>query len=107
MKEIINKLKETGLAAHIVDGPQGPAGVVKNGLIAIAQYADAVIVPFYVFADRAWYFNSWDRFFLPNPFSRVTIRFDEMIRLAPAENEEKFEEQRDFVEKKMLPNLHL
>ncbi|OHE30928.1 MAG: hypothetical protein A3J94_06580 [Syntrophus sp. RIFOXYC2_FULL_54_9] len=107
MKEIINKLKETGLAAHIVDGPQGPAGVVKNGLIAIAQYADAVIVPFYVFADRAWYFNSWDRFFLPKPFSRVTIRFDEMIRLAPAENEEKFEEQRDFVEKKMLPNLHL
>jgi len=106
MKEIVNKLKETGLAAHIVDGPQGPAGVVKNGLIAIAQYADAVIVPFYVFADRAWHFHSWDRFFLPKPFSRVTIRFDEMIRLAPAANEAEFEAQRKSVEKRMLPHLH-
>ncbi|MHB8090299.1 MAG: lysophospholipid acyltransferase family protein [Syntrophales bacterium] len=106
MKEIVNKLKETGLAAHIVDGPQGPAGVVKNGLIAIAQYADAVIVPFYVFADRAWHFNSWDRFFLPKPFSRVTIRFDEMIRLTTTENEADFEAQRESVEKRMLPYLH-
>jgi len=107
MMAIISKLKETGLAAHIVDGPQGPAGVVKNGLIAIAQATDAAIVPFYVSADRAWYFHSWDRFMLPCPFSRVTIRFDEPIRLRPAEDEAAFEEQRIFVEKRMLPNLHV
>jgi lysophospholipid acyltransferase (LPLAT)-like uncharacterized protein len=106
MKAIINKLKETGLAAHIVDGPQGPAGVVKNGLIAIAQATDAVIVPFYVSASSAWYFHSWDRFMLPKPFSRVTIRFDEPIPLKPAENEAEFEAQRDSVEKIMLPHLH-
>lgn len=106
LKEIVNKLKENGLAAHIVDGPQGPAGVVKNGLVAIAHYADAVIVPFYVFADRAWYFNSWDSFMLPKPFSRVTIRFDEMTRFAPTDNEADFESQRKSIEKKMLPNLH-
>jgi lysophospholipid acyltransferase (LPLAT)-like uncharacterized protein len=106
MKEIINKLNETGLAAHIVDGPQGPAGVVKNGLIAIAQATGAAIVPFYVSADRAWYFKSWDRFMLPRPFSRVTIRFDDPIHLKPAEDETAFEAQRDFIEKRMLPHLH-
>jgi lysophospholipid acyltransferase (LPLAT)-like uncharacterized protein len=106
MKGIINKLKETGLAAHIVDGPQGPAGVVKNGLIAIAHAADAVVVPFYVFSDRAWHFHSWDRFFLPKPFSRVTIRFDELIRLTPTDDEKEFESQRESVEKRMLPNLY-
>jgi hypothetical protein len=106
MKEIVNKLKETGLAAHIVDGPQGPVGVVKNGLIAIAHQADAVVVPFYVSADRAWYFNSWDRFLLPMPFTKVTIRFDEMIRFAPTDNEADFETQREYVEKRMLPNLY-
>lgn len=107
MKEIIAKLNETGLAAHIVDGPQGPAGVVKNGLIAIAQATGAAIVPLYVSADRAWYFHSWDRFMLPKPFSRVAIRFDDPIRLPPAENETAFETQRDFVEERMLPHLQV
>ena len=61
-----------------------------------------MIVPFYVSADRAWYFNSWDRFMLPKPFSRVRLRFDEMIRLAATEDETEFEAQRAAVEQTML-----
>ena len=106
MKEMIKKLKETRLGGHIVDGPQGPAGIIKNGLIAIVHAADAVIVPFYVYADRGWYFHSWDRFLLPKPFSRVTIRFDDMLRLPPTTDEAEFESQRQSVEKIMLPHLH-
>lgn len=105
MREIIAKLNETGLAAHIVDGPQGPAGIVKNGLIAIAQATGAAVVPFYVSADRAWHFKSWDRFMLPKPFSRVTIRFDAPMHLKPAEDETAFEAQRVFIEKTMLPHM--
>jgi lysophospholipid acyltransferase (LPLAT)-like uncharacterized protein len=106
MKEIIKKLEQTGLAGHIVDGPRGPAGVIKNGLIGIAHATDSVIVPFYVSADRAWYFKSWDRFFLPKPFSHVTIKFDEMLRLSPTTDEAEFESQRKLVENIMLPHLH-
>lgn len=106
MRELIKKLGETMLAGHIVDGPQGPAGVVKNGLIAIAHATDSVIVPFYVSADRAWYFKSWDRFFLPKPFSHVTLKFDDMIRLSPTTDETEFESQRKLVEDIMLPHLH-
>jgi lysophospholipid acyltransferase (LPLAT)-like uncharacterized protein len=102
MRGLIELLRQTRLAAHIVDGPQGPAGVIKNGLIRIAHAADAVIVPFYVSADRAWYFNSWDCFMLPKPFSRVRLRFDEMIRLTPTDDEAEFEAQRVQVEKIML-----
>ena len=102
MRKLIEILRRTRLAGHIVDGPRGPAGVVKNGLIRTAHAADAVIVPFYVSADRAWYFNSWDRFMLPKPFSRVRLRFDEMIRLAATEDETEFEAQRAAVEQTML-----
>ena len=102
MVELIEKLRQTRLAGHIVDGPQGPASVIKNGLIWIAHAADAVIVPFYIFADRAWYFKSWDRFMLPKPFSRVRLRFGEMIRLAATDDEAEFEAQRVQVEKIML-----
>lgn len=105
--DMIIKLKETGLAAHIVDGPTGPAGIVKAGAVRLANAAGAVIVPFYVSADRAWFFRSWDRFMFPKPFARVTIRFDEIIPWKPLENEDEFEIQRSTLENIMLPSIHL
>jgi len=90
---MVEALSENRLAVHIVDGPKGPAGRVKAGAIALARAADAVIVPFYVTADRAWYFNSWDRFFIPKPFARVVLRFGETITLEATEHSDAFEEQ--------------
>ena len=107
LKKMIDRLSETRLAAHIVDGPQGPAGNVKAGVIQLAHAADAVIIPFYVSADRAWYFNSWDSFFLPKPFTKVVISFGEMITLAPAENADAFESQRLYLEGVMRPELRV
>jgi len=94
MFKIIDKLKKDRLVGHIVDGPRGPAGEVKAGVIRISHAADAVIVPFYIQADSAWYFNSWDHFMLPKPFSRVTLRFDKMIKFSATTDNELFENQR-------------
>ena len=105
LKMIIEELKKTGLAAHIVDGPTGPAGKVKRGAIHLAQAAGAVIVPVFVSADKAWYFRSWDRFLLPKPFSRVTLRFGDMIRLDFTEDLEEVERQRQYLENVMAPCL--
>ena len=105
MMEVIDKLKETGLAAHIMDGPRGPVGKVKAGAISIALAADAVIVPFYVSADSAWYFNSWDKFFIPKPFANVTLRYDRMIRVEPPDGEAEFEALRHHVENIMIRHL--
>jgi len=107
MNEVISHLKETGLAAHIMDGPRGPIGKVKNGAIQIALSGDAVIVPFYVTADRAWYANSWDRFIIPKPFARVTLRYDKIIELHEPETEADFESQRQKVEDIMIGELKL
>ncbi len=107
LKKMIDHLSRMGLAAHIVDGPKGPAGTVKAGAIQLARTADAAIIPFYVSADRAWYFNSWDSFFLPKPFARILISFGEMIKLAPLEDSDTFESQRLYLEKIMLPELRI
>lgn len=104
--EMIGRLKETGLAAHILDGPTGPMGVVKAGVIQLASAAGAAIVPFYTSADRAWYFKSWDRFMLPKPFARVTLRFGDLLPCPPSENSEAFEQQRASLEGIMLPGIH-
>jgi len=105
LRKMIDRLQQSGLAGHIVDGPKGPIGKVKAGVIQLAHAADAVIVPFYTSADRAWYFNSWDNFFLPTPFANVTISFGNMIKFASAEDLETFESQRLYLEMIMLPAL--
>jgi len=105
LREIIERLRESSLVGHIVDGPRGPAGIIKAGAISIARATGAAIVPFYTAADKAWYFKSWDRFMLPKPFARVTLRFGELIHLPADEGEQCFEAQRAALEAIMRPGL--
>jgi len=105
LKKMITNLKEKKLAAHIIDGPRGPSGIVKAGVIRLAHATNAVIVPLSVSAEKAWYFNSWDRFLLPKPFSKVFLRFGEMIKFDRVNDKESFEKQRKHLEEIMLPAL--
>jgi lysophospholipid acyltransferase (LPLAT)-like uncharacterized protein len=105
LRSMIRHLQCAGLAAHILDGPTGPMGTVKAGAIRLAHAAQATIVPFSVSADRAVYFHSWDRFMLPLPFSRVTLRFGDPLRFTPTSDPEAFERQRVRLEAMMAPSL--
>ena len=105
MKEMIGCLKLSGLAAHIVDGPRGPAGIIKTGVVSMARATGAIVVPVYATSDRAWYFNSWDHFMLPKPFARVNIRFGEMLDLTSGVNDKDFELQRVRLQEIMRPGL--
>jgi lysophospholipid acyltransferase (LPLAT)-like uncharacterized protein len=105
LKEMIGRLKQSRLAAHVVDGPRGPAGVVKAGVVSLARSSGAVVVPVYASADRAWYFNSWDRFMLPKPFARVTLRFGGMLDLNAGAGGDDFEIQRLRIQQIMQPGL--
>ncbi len=98
LDNMIQQVRKTGLGAHAVDGPKGPAGRVKPGLIRLAQATDAVIVPFYVTVDRCWYIDSWDRFMIPKPFAHVTLRFADPIELETTSERATLENQRQEVE---------
>ena len=101
LKEIIRHMKSSSLAAHIVDGPRGPATIVKPGVIYMSKFTGAAIVPFYVVADKAWYFNSWDHFFIPKPFSKVTLQFGKIIFPKPTEQQDDLEIERKALENQM------
>lgn len=105
LREIIAQVNQTRLAGHIVDGPQGPAGIVKAGAISLAHATGAVIVPFFTSADRAWHFRSWDAFLLPKPFARVHLRFGEILTFEAPRRDEDFERQRAALEAAMEPGL--
>ncbi len=102
LRGMIEHLGEHRLAAHIIDGPRGPFGVVKSGAIRLAHATESMIVPFYIIADRAWYARSWDKFLLPKPFSKVVLRFGEKIEFKQTETNEEFEQHRKSLENIMF-----
>jgi len=105
LKEMVGHLKRSGLAAHVVDGPRGPAGIIKAGVVSLARATGAVVVPVYAMSDRAWYFNSWDRFMLPKPFASVNLRFGEMLDLTSGVSDKDFELHRVRLQEIMQPGL--
>jgi lysophospholipid acyltransferase (LPLAT)-like uncharacterized protein len=107
MDAMIDHLKTHGFGAHILDGPTGPIGKVKAGGIKMALEAEAVVIPMYTSAENAWFFNSWDRFMLPKPFSRVFLTFGREIRFESTGSEKDFEARRQLLETAMRPGLFL
>jgi lysophospholipid acyltransferase (LPLAT)-like uncharacterized protein len=105
LKQMIREFRRSRFAGHIVDGPRGPAGTIKPGAISLALAARAAIVPVGFSADRAWFFNSWDRFMLPKPFARIRISFGELIHLNGSEGKTDVEAWRHHLETVMKPYL--
>jgi lysophospholipid acyltransferase (LPLAT)-like uncharacterized protein len=98
---IARELRKNPGVIHIVDGPTGPKGVVKPGLIAMAQVSGAAIFPIIVSADRAWVVGSWDQFLVPKPFSKVTIRWGEPFLVPRRLPKDQFEALRQDIEKRL------
>jgi lysophospholipid acyltransferase (LPLAT)-like uncharacterized protein len=72
-----------------VDGPRGPAGEVKQGVVFAASRTGLPVVPVGVAAANAWRVGSWDRHLLPRPFSRVAVVYGQPIAVSPdADREE-------------------
>ncbi len=104
-REALNKLKELALSGynigHIVDGPKGPFGVVKPGLLRIAQVTGLPIVPTITSAQKKWALGSWDKFIIPKLFSRVIIRFGKPIHVSDDLSEAEFEQKRLMLEHRL------
>jgi lysophospholipid acyltransferase (LPLAT)-like uncharacterized protein len=56
------------------DGPRGPCYDFKPGCVIVARRTQAPILLLGVDFKSAWRLRSWDRFYLPKPFSRVRFR---------------------------------
>jgi len=62
------------IVAFTIDGPRGPRYVAKPGPVLLARNTQIPLTAFYLAVERAWVLNSWDRFVIPKPFSRVEVR---------------------------------
>lgn len=72
---IVRELERGSEVAVTPDGPRGPARRFASGALVAAQRVGVPIVGVGVVASRAWRLNSWDRFMIPKPFSRVHVAY--------------------------------
>lgn len=78
LKNIIARLKEgRDSAGMLADGPKGPARVAKLGSVIIARDAGLPLIGVLWGAEKCWALNSWDRYMIPKPFSRVVVAYTE------------------------------
>ena len=87
------------------DGPRGPRYRLQSGLIKLAQMTQAPIMCFHVKFGAAIRLNTWDRFVLPFPFSKITIIFDELLEVPRSLDEDAFEAKRREVEERMRQHV--
>jgi len=71
--EEIFKTEKQPIVAITNDGPKGPRHVAKKGSLEIAKQYNAQIITITGDSSHKWIFNSWDKFYLPKPFSKINI----------------------------------
>lgn len=81
LRELLRKAHEGYDLAFTPDGPRGPAGVVKPGVLLAAAATSWAIQPVAMAASRASRLRSWDRFVVPWPGSRVVFAYGEPLRV--------------------------
>jgi lysophospholipid acyltransferase (LPLAT)-like uncharacterized protein len=79
LRELIRRVRAGETIGMLPDGPRGPSGVAKPGIVALARATGARLVPVGVAAAPVWRFGSWDRARLPRPFARVRCVYGEPL----------------------------
>ena len=73
LKQLISHIQGTRGAGIIADGSQGPPRIAQKGILLLARYSGAPLLPASMAAHPCWRFRSWDRTVLPKPFSNIVM----------------------------------
>jgi hypothetical protein len=70
---MVDTLRSGAIVGMTPDGPRGPRRHAKVGPVRLAEMTGCPILPASYSASRGWRLNSWDRFLLAAPFSRIVF----------------------------------
>lgn len=63
------------------DGPKGPRCKINSNIMGLAQKTESTVFPVIISYSKKKEFNSWDKFQLPLPFSKIIIDFLKPVNL--------------------------
>lgn len=81
----IKTYKDGSCVAITPDGPKGPRHSMASGIVMLSQKLDASIITLTIKPTSYWQFNSWDKFFIPKPFSKIDFYFSEPFKITGLE----------------------
>jgi lysophospholipid acyltransferase (LPLAT)-like uncharacterized protein len=90
LREMIALLKGGSDLGITPDGPKGPAEVVKGGVAQVALLSGKAVIPISFASSWRIRFTSWDRFYLPLPFSQLVFVVGDPLYHAKGEELESF-----------------
>ena len=105
LDELEKALDCIDVVGFTLDGPRGPRRESKPGVSILAARTGTPILPIALAAQHAWRLNSWDRFIVPKPFSKVVITYGDLIQPPADTSREAIETTRIEVER-TLNHLH-
>jgi len=87
LQQMIAYMQETHekrLCGTPVDGPRGPARIVKKGMLAVAKEAGVLFIPMACSGTRVLTIHkAWDKTMIPLPFSKMVIDFGAPFHIPP------------------------
>ena len=105
IREIKKRMKQNmnNMVSIAVDGPRGPARVVKPGIIYLASILQMPIVTMRFLASPvSILYKAWDCQKIPLPFAAVRILYGEPYYIPKRLSEEELEEHRLVVQERLL-----
>ena len=96
--QMISILKSGENCAMMVDGPKGPAKIVKDGIIKIAKMAGVPIVPVYWYSKNFTFaqFPSWDKMRCPILATNLINLYGEPVYVNEDEEEARVKLQKSL-----------
>ena len=101
-RNLIRVVRDEGRVFITVDGSRGPVFKVQKGAIHLAKISGMPVLPVTYGAKNALVLKSWDRFIIPHPFTRVVVIYGEPVYVDRDSSEEKIEEKRAELEKRLV-----
>jgi len=95
-------VKKNLSAAITIDGPKGPRLVAKPGAVFLAKITDQIIIPVVCHAKKVFKFNSWDKFIVPYPFSKIEVFYGKPIMVDKDTSKESIDSSLEELQKNML-----
>lgn len=86
LKRLIEHVRNGAPAYLAVDGPRGPRNHVHPGIATLSLATGAAVLIAVPVPRRRWILSrTWDRFQIPQPFTRVDVFFGTPLRPGPEE----------------------
>jgi hypothetical protein len=101
LREMLSHLEKGHHAGLIADGSQGPPCIAQKGILLLARYAQAPLLPVSMAARPCYRFRSWDRTVLAKPFSHIALAYGPPLWVDRHVSSEGMEQARQDLENRL------